>query len=295
MAFSSKDSSLKDDPYFSIYRESEFSLSDFCECAACSFSIFFRFHKLLPYNINKEKCYPKIQCQQLSKLNDYFVSLICQVLLNVELTDENLEDWQFNTFECHEDLMEFAETTHNAIARYEEEKIYYDMYFKDQAPLDVIPQCFKRYSFNITTESNDLEDSDVISAIESENNNESVQVDIILAEFNPQNIVVSENSIDLIEDDNISPTITQVVVDNDEVNLQLDSKGNKDNLLIHQHGFVAPNVFPVRVKILRTLLAISLVDEWFERIAELVWRTIHIRVNLRAYSSYRHKTKCFCY
>lgn len=148
MVLPSSDSSLDDEPYFRLFTKSEAPLiSLICPCTACSFSLFFRLSDLPPFRIQKQELYPIIQCQKASDLSDEHVLMLCQILLNVELTDDNLESWQYDSFTCYDDLMEFAYSSKFPIARYHNHVIYYDGYF-DYTWMDLNVVNFERYHFS---------------------------------------------------------------------------------------------------------------------------------------------------
>lgn len=146
------ESSLDDEPYFSLFAKSESPLiSLLCTCTACSFSLFFRLKDLPPFLLYDKELYPIIQCQKISQLSDEHVLMLCRILLNVELTEDNLESWQYDSFECYDDLMEFAYSTKSPIARYCNQNIYYDGYFCGSW-MDLNVTHFERYCFSATDE-----------------------------------------------------------------------------------------------------------------------------------------------
>lgn len=148
MVLSGATSSLDDEPYFRLFAKNESPLlSLLCTCTACSFSLFFRLKDLPPFLLYGKELYPIIQCQKISQLSDENVLLLCQILLNVELTEDNIESWQYDSYECYDDLMEFAYTTKFPIARYHDQNIYYDGYFCNTW-MDLNVQQFKRYNFS---------------------------------------------------------------------------------------------------------------------------------------------------
>lgn len=218
MALPSAAPSLDDEPYFSLFAKSESPLiSLICSCTACSFSLFFRLKDLPPYSIHGKELYPIIQCQKLSQLSDEHVLMLCRILLNVELTGDNLESWQYDSFECYDDLMEFAYTTKRPIARYHDHNIYYDGFFNSWMDLNV-PH-FERYRFSALDEE-PIELDEPLKDVISINKQESKSEDFEKVTFTQ-------------EDHEISSSIKQceeVETPHDRSIIEFDIKamGNKD-------------------------------------------------------------------
>lgn len=289
-----------EDPYFTLYREGTLPLiSLLCNCTACTFSLQYRINNLEPFYINEQNHYPLIPCQKISKLETFDVEILCNVILNVELTASNLYDWQYDPFTLYEEsLMYFACSTHYPIAQFSNEEITYLQFFFNQPPLDVVGTNFHRYVFDTVDELadeslNDEEEReskspDTITISESVNIKDELEdlQQVVLGQEKEQIITVS--------DDQVTSAVNSVTEYCANVN---------NNEFVRNVNFVRfkRKFSGIECATLRSIIFLLYLTSFIAariRVREVTpqanIRSVISTISLRAYSCYRAKIKlCF--
>lgn len=95
---------------------------------------------------------------------DYDVRKTFLILLNVELNEKNLRDWQYYVNDCFEDLINFAIETKLPLASYDDsENVIFVQFYEDHPPMQVsLNEPFERYPFHSIVEE-DLDEDDAKS------------------------------------------------------------------------------------------------------------------------------------